>query len=306
MSQCGVGNPHKGLSAMCQYAETTQGVWVLDADITVLQRVCSDHWEGVVFRAILSVVDFESIQLRTLVVVVAVVIAVLGRLILNWIKGLFVDDFWGFKSFGTAPITCGVIDLLKGVISWVVPRKIVITEVEVVGHLDVVHHGNVHDPIVHAELRLKHGLEKKTIKRKADYIFNYRYWGGEVWGKPVVYDKTPRGKRKGRKGEFDHVGVSKTLWPTEGWLETLYYEVEVKKRNRRKIRVSSWDLSPEEAMEEELIQKTDKFHLKMCNLRWKMNCHENRKTMRRKEERRAKVSYRNSALSGLWAEEAHC
>ena len=33
MSQCGVGNPHKGLSAMCQYAETTQGVWVLDADI---------------------------------------------------------------------------------------------------------------------------------------------------------------------------------------------------------------------------------------------------------------------------------
>jgi len=279
------------------------------------------------------------------------------RLILNWIKNLFVVDFKSIHiraavhgdtfyledympCFGTSPKVSWrkiivdlnrfvlhlwhapvvqkardyvvwstretFIQLPKGVISWVVPRKIVITEIEVVGHLDVVHHGNVHDPIVHAELRLKHGLEKKTIKRKADYIFNYRYWGGEVWGKPVVYDKTPRGKRKGRKGEFDHVGVSKTLWPTEGWLETLYYEVEVKKRNRRKIRVSSWDLSPEEAMEEELIQKTDKFHLKMCNLRWKMNCHENRKTMRRKEERRAKVSYRNSALSGLWAEEAHC
>jgi len=140
------------------------------------------------------------------------------------------------------------VQLPKGVISWVVPQKVVVTQIEIVGHLDVVHHGNPDDPIVRAELRLKHEHEERPA--------------------------------------------------------TIQVKIKTVQSAKRSDSISY----TAEQIEEELVRKDElRDHAKMCNLRWKMNCHENRKTMRRKEERRAtNISYRNAAVRRLWAEEAHC
>ena len=146
------------------------------------------------------------------------------------------------------------IQLPKGVISWVVPRKIVITEVEVVGHLDVVHHGNVHDPIVHAELRPKH--EER----------------------PAGQSNRPQVKVK-----------IKTVQSAKRSARNLSEQIE------------------EELVRREALRRHAEEVMSCGTYRGCSRGHENRKTMRRKEERRAtNISYRTAAVRQLWAEEAHC
>ena len=176
------------------------------------------------------------------------------HLLMQWttkITSRLIEDYT--LCFGTSPkvswrkIIVDLIDLLKGVISWVVPRKIVITEIEVVGHLDVVRHGNPNDPIVHAELRLKH-------------------------------EERPAGQSNRP-------------------------QVKVKiKAKRLYVRTGQWDLSPAEQMEEELVRRDNSresssrknaCYNRHCGCQIRGKGHDNRKTLRRKEERRATISYRN-------------
>ena len=139
------------------------------------------------------------------------------------------------------------VQLPKGVISWVVPQKVVVTQIEIVGHLDVVHHGNPDDPIVRAELRLKH-------------------------------EERPAGQSNRP-------------------------QVKVKiKAKRLYVRTGQWDLSPAEQMEEELVRRDNSresssrknaCYNRHCGCQIRGKGHDNRKTLRRKEERRATISYRN-------------
>ena len=131
------------------------------------------------------------------------------------------------------------VQLPKGVISWVVPQKVVVTQIEIVGHLDVVHHGNPDDPIVRAELRLKHEHEERPA---------------------TIQVKIKTTKRSSRNGH------------------------------------GQCDISPAEQIEEALIRKDflkerARKVTRYADGRDLLDCargHDNRKTLRRKEERRAR------------------